>query len=78
LNPSGHKEFVADDDEETLNEIDEEEIQSKGLWHNINKKKKQGKKPAKPGDKNYPSEIVWDNLTTESFNRKLENILSKY
>lgn len=40
-----------------LEEINESEAKSKGLWHNIRmKKKRMGKnyKPAKPGDKDYP------------------------
>lgn len=31
----------------------------KGLWYNVNKRKKQGKAPRKPGEKNYPDEKSW-------------------
>jgi hypothetical protein len=42
------------------------EKEKKGLWHNIRKKRQQGKKPATPGDPDYPSKKVWDKLTKES------------
>ena len=29
----------------------------KGLWYNINQKRKRGEKPAKPGDKDYPKTL---------------------
>lgn len=28
---------------------------SRGLYYNINKRKKQGKRPKKPGEKGYPT-----------------------
>ena len=38
---------------------------SKGLWYNIRAKKEKGKKPAKPGDEDYPDKKQWDKLTKE-------------
>jgi hypothetical protein len=38
---------------------------SKGLWDNIHAKRKRGEKPAKPGDKDYPSKKSWDKVTSE-------------
>lgn len=43
----------------TLNE------ESKGLWANIEAKRKRGEKPAKVGDEDYPDKKQWDKLTNE-------------
>lgn len=34
--------------------------EKKGLYHNVNKRKQQGKSPRKPGDENYPSDEAWE------------------
>jgi len=39
------------------------ESNKKGLWHNIHKRKKAGKKPKKPGQKGYPDSKTWKKLT---------------
>jgi len=36
-----------------------EEGKKKGLWPNIEAKRKRGEKPAKPGDEDYPDEEAW-------------------
>ena len=41
---------------------------SKGLWDNIHAKRERGGKPAKPGDKAYPSAKSWKKTTKESVN----------
>ncbi len=33
--------------------------EKKGLYYNVNKRKKQGKSPKKPGDKGYPTDKAW-------------------
>lgn len=38
--------------------LDEEEGK-KGLYHNVNKRRKEGKPPKKPGDKGYPTDKAW-------------------
>jgi hypothetical protein len=43
--------------------IDATFSESKGLWHNIHKRKKAGKRPKKPGEKGYPDSKAWKNLT---------------
>lgn len=56
---------------------------NKGLWFNIRKRRKSGKPPAKPGDKNYPSKETWDKLTknedivVESVIREIKEALFK-
>lgn len=37
-----------------------------GLWANIQKKRKEGRKPAKPGDEGYPDSKSWEKLTNKS------------
>ena len=37
-------------------ECDTAMVEGNGLWANIHAKRKRGERPAKPGDKNYPSE----------------------
>ena len=37
--------------------------EKKGMWYYINLRKKQHKKPHKPGQKGYPSKKAWKNLT---------------
>ena len=34
--------------------------EKRGLWDNVWAKRKKGKKPAKPGDENYPDEESWE------------------
>ena len=36
---------------------------SKGLWANIDAKRKRGEEPAKPGDEDYPDEKTWNKLS---------------
>lgn len=36
-----------------------QEKKKKGLWANIEAKRKRGEKPAKPGDEDYPDEEAW-------------------
>jgi len=38
---------------------------SKGLWANIQAKKKRGESPAKPNDDDYPDKKQWAKLTNE-------------
>jgi hypothetical protein len=45
--------------------LDEE---SKGLWANIQAKRKRGEAPAKPGDEDYPDKKQWNRLTKEGEN----------
>jgi hypothetical protein len=33
--------------------------EKRGLWDNVWAKRKKGKRPAKPGDENYPEEEAW-------------------
>lgn len=47
--------------DETLTEKDQP-----GMWHYINKKKKEGKPANKPGDPGYPSEESWKANTSET------------
>lgn len=35
----------------------------KGLWHNIHKRRKAGKRPKRPGQKGYPDPKAWKKLT---------------
>ena len=35
-----------------------------GLWANIRKKRARGGKPAKPGEKGYPSKKSWKKVTS--------------
>lgn len=44
----------------------------KGLWDNIHAKRKRGKKPAKPGDKDYPTKKAWDKVTSEDISEGLQ------
>jgi hypothetical protein len=41
---------------------------SKGLWHNIQAKRKRGEKPAKPGDEDYPETLDIDENHYDVFN----------
>lgn len=52
------------------NSLNEE---SKGLWANIQNKRKRGESPAKPNDKDYPDKKQWDKLTTEESNKTEES-----
>lgn len=44
------------EDEETLR-MNVEEGKNKGLWYNIHKRRKAGKKPRQPGEKGYPKTL---------------------
>jgi hypothetical protein len=46
---------------------------SPGLWANIHKRRKQGKRPKKPGEKGYPDAKTWKKLTKEN-----EELLRSY
>lgn len=37
----------------------------KGLWYNVNKRKKKGLKPRRPGHPNYPDEKSWEAAKTK-------------
>ena len=37
-----------------------------GLWANIHAKRERGEPPAKPGDKGYPDQKQWNNLTAKA------------
>ena len=47
----------------TLVSNDEINEKAKGLWANIEAKRKRGEAPAKPGDEDYPDKKQWDKLT---------------
>jgi hypothetical protein len=49
-----------------------------GLWANIQKKRKEGRKPAKPGDEGYPDSKSWEKLTNKSAMHKQANLNSVY
>lgn len=42
----------------------------KGLWYNINKRRKAGKRPKRPGEKGYPDAKTWKSLTSEALLRE--------
>lgn len=48
--------------EEPLREV-MRSAEGKGLWHNIRKKRRRGKRPARPGESDYPDAKTWDKLT---------------
>jgi len=52
----------SDESDETL----AEDKDRPGMWHYINKNKKEGKPPKKPGEPGYPSEKAWKENTAES------------
>jgi|688.fasta_scaffold145982_2 hypothetical protein len=56
----------ADEQEAELNKIEKDK---KGLWDNVNAKRKRGEKPAKPGDEDYPD--------SEAFKEASKNKLKK-
>ena len=44
--------------------IDEKKkSKKKGMWYYVNKNKKEGKPPKRPGQKGYPSKKAWEKLT---------------
>lgn len=43
-----------------------------GMWHYINKNKKEGKPPKKPGEEGYPSEKAWKENTKKEASDPLE------
>lgn len=52
----------------TLVSNDEINEKAKGLWANIEAKRKRGESPAKPGDEDYPDKKQWNRLTKEGEN----------
>ena len=42
-----------------LRRIIRETVIKESLWDNVHKKRKEGRPPAKPGDKGYPDEKAW-------------------
>jgi hypothetical protein len=46
-------------------DLNEGKKKKKGLWDNVHAKRKRGEKPAKPGDKDYPSKEAWKDATNE-------------
>jgi hypothetical protein len=57
-----------------------EEGKKKGLWANIEAKRKRGEKPAKPGDKDYPDEealkSAQESITNESDEVSVDKIMT--
>ena len=49
------------------------EKKKKGLWANIQAKRKRGETPAKPGEQGYPEKEQWDNLTKEELQEMFKN-----
>ena len=49
----------------------DEKKKPKGLWANINARKKAGKRPHRPGEKGYPDAKTWKKLTKESLLREV-------
>lgn len=49
-----------------------------GLWANIQKKRKEGRKPAKPGDESYPDSKSWEKLTNKSAMHKKADLNAAY
>ena len=73
---SCRKKGSANESDEQLEEVEEiQEIsrhvkkviteKKRGLWDNIHAKRKRGEKPAKPGEKGYPSAKAWKETTNE-------------
>ena len=48
-----------------------------GLWANIRKKRKSGRKPAKPGEKGYPSKKSWKKVTSLGIGGKVRLVKKK-
>ena len=73
---SCRKKGSANESDEMIDEVEEiQEVSEKvksmlaeknGLWDNIHAKRKRGEKPAKPGEKGYPSKKSWDETTNEA------------
>ena len=57
-----------------------DEGEKKGLWANIQAKRKRGEKPAKPGDEDYPDEEAWkaakESVTNESDEVSVDKIMT--
>lgn len=53
--------------------IVEKKKKKRGLFYWMHKRKKEGKKPRKPGEKGYPDKEQWDKLTKE----ELQEIISE-
>jgi hypothetical protein len=49
----------------------DEKKKPKGLWANINARKKAGKHARRPGEKGYPDAKTWKKLTSESLLREV-------
>tara|TARA_Y100001938_G_C8100692_1_gene441479 strand:- start:8882 stop:9718 length:837 start_codon:yes stop_codon:yes gene_type:complete len=75
---SCRKKGSANEADEVMSEVEEiqeisrkvkdliQEKKQKGLWDNIHAKRKRGEKPAKPGEKGYPSKKSWEETTNEA------------
>jgi hypothetical protein len=48
-----------------------------GLWANIRKKRARGEKPAKPGEKGYPSKKSWKKVTSLGTGGKVKVVKKK-
>tara|TARA_Y100000004_G_C8603565_1_gene281633 strand:- start:232 stop:411 length:180 start_codon:yes stop_codon:yes gene_type:complete len=48
-----------------------------GLWANIRAKRKRGGKPAKPGEKGYPSKESWKKVTSLGGGGKVKAVKKK-
>ena len=53
------------------------EKKKKGLWANIQAKRKRGETPAKPGEQGYPEKEQWDNLTKEELQEIIAEEMEK-
>jgi hypothetical protein len=57
-----------EDWKETNKEKSIEEQKAKGLYYYVAKKRKEGRAPAKPGDKDYPKKDAWEKAKSSSKN----------
>lgn len=53
------------------------EKKKKGLWANIQAKRKRSETPAKPGEQGYPEKEQWDNLTKEELQEIIAEEMEK-
>ena len=51
--------------------------EGKGLWHNIRKKREEGRPPAKPGDTGYPDKKQWDELTRDAARMRVYDAMQR-
>lgn len=66
---------VPQEGHDPLEESDETLAEDKdrpGMWHYINKNKKEGKPPKKPGEEGYPSEKAWKENTKKEASDPLD------